>query len=249
MSSWMLIPLLIPLIFFGFMVLLGLCERRFLSGDVEPTTDPGRLNPYWDACNFEAAQLGLIPGGVFATCKDASLVKGFESLYLTPDREILVSIVSASSLKKITLYSRLGNGQMLESSDTILMDYSGLIQGQLLHNAGLSELIDFHCHRLDNAEVEPEVFPEQDQLSLLEAWNQEKGRRSVQQRRAYWVNPQCTQIRLTLSGAVSVATAPFNPKNYQFSRQSLPRPGDAGYRISAQGTQAKWPFQEFDKER
>src|SRR5438045_2874970 len=94
---------------------IALFERQYLVGDVEPTAPPYPYPPnaYWNSSAQTAAAIGLIRVGEFATKRNTSLVKGLQSLWIAPDRQVIASIVVGQfakiPLKKTTLFTRLGN--------------------------------------------------------------------------------------------------------------------------------------------
>ena len=93
-----LIPGIGNYVFLGFLAVIGafyltfiivcLCERQYLTGDIEPVSEPFPFTPppYWTVTRQEAFNLGLHHGGDFATKKKTSIVKGLQSMFLSPDR-------------------------------------------------------------------------------------------------------------------------------------------------------------------
>src|SRR5687768_10431367 len=63
--------------FFIVLIVTALCERQYLSGDVEPASEPYPYAPsaYWKATRDEALNLGMRHAGDFATKKQTSMVK------------------------------------------------------------------------------------------------------------------------------------------------------------------------------
>jgi hypothetical protein len=81
--------------FVTLMFVTAMCERQYLSGDVEPVSEPYPYapSPYWQATRDVALRLGMLHAGDFATRKNTSVVKGLQSLWMTADRRVICSIV------------------------------------------------------------------------------------------------------------------------------------------------------------
>ena len=221
---------------FTFMLLTALCERQYLSGDVEPASEPFPYSPsaYWPATRSEAHRLGFVHVGDFATRKTTSKVKGLQSLWMSHDNQLLLSIVSASilgaSLKKAILRSRLANGKIVESTDNPGMeDMAGVIERLILLNAGLQELTEFHRRRLENLRTPVLPFPEAASLSDYEKIDLERGSRLVEKGKARWADEQYTTIRLTFTGAWEQVVSGFFKQmrklEPQQERIKIPRAG------------------------
>jgi hypothetical protein len=194
---------------FVLMFFIALCEKQYLVGDIEPASEPYPLkpSPYWLATREHARMAGMICVGNYATKRNTSLVKGLESIWVTPDRTIAAAIVGGSflsiPLKKTVLRTRLNNGWVLSSSDLAApADPTGLIQDGLLLNASISELLTFHRQRIAMSGAVPVPFVSADVLSELEQIQLERGRRLVELRLARWANREQTIIRGTLRGAL-----------------------------------------------
>jgi hypothetical protein len=194
---------------FVLMFFIALCEKQYLVGDTEPVSEPFPLkpSPYWLATREHARMAGMICVGNYATKRNTSLVKGLESVWVTPDRTIAAAIVGGSflsiPLKKTVLRTRLNNGWVLSSSDLAApADPTGLIQDGLLLNASMSELLNFHRQRIVMSGAVPMPFVSADVLSELEQIQLERGRRLVELRLARWVNREQTIIRGTFRGAL-----------------------------------------------
>src|SRR3954453_2961435 len=89
------------ILFYVFAFFTALFERQYLVGDIEPTSLPYPYAPlpYWNAPAQDAIRIGLIRGGEYATKRNSSPVKGLESLWITPDRQVIASIVCGSFAK------------------------------------------------------------------------------------------------------------------------------------------------------
>jgi hypothetical protein len=192
----------------AFMTVVAMLERQYLSGDVEPTAEPFPYTPsrYWLATRQDAARLGLIFAGDCATKSGTSLVKGLQSFWLTPDHQVLVSIVSGAvtgaKLKKTVLRTRLSNSVVLESCDSAgLDDFSGVVDRAILLNAGVEELLSFHRQRLVESRSNALPFNPNKALQEFEQIDLERGARLVALGMARWVDQQQTSIRLTPRGA------------------------------------------------
>jgi hypothetical protein len=195
------------IVFLVVMVIVCLVERQYLIGDVEPASEPFPYPPssYWKVTREYARLTGFQHAGDFATRKNTSLVKGLQSLFLNHDRTVILAVFSGASavgkLKKTVLRTQFANGRILESSDQSgLEDLSGLIQREVLLNAGVEELLDFHERRVRATGTPPVPFKpgagqqEYDQMDL------DRGARWVLMGLAYWVNPEKTIIRMTVRG-------------------------------------------------
>src|SRR5438132_1458477 len=140
-------------------IIVGLCERQHLTGDVEPSQPPYPYSPsaYWEATRKDAIGLGLRHAGDFATKKNTTVVKGLQSMFISADNQVIVSIVggsfAATKLKKTVLRSKFFSGRFVESSDNpgSVPDFSGVVDRKVLLNAGIAELLNFHLERLRNA--------------------------------------------------------------------------------------------------
>ena len=186
-----------------------LWERQYLSGDVEPTSEPFpyKPSPYWTETCAAARAAGLQHAGDFATSANTSHVKGLMSLFFSQDRSILVSVSSGSTagakLKKTVLWTRLGSGRVLESTDNPgIQDLSGVIERAVLLNAGVGELLSFHVQRILQSNATALAFNPNAALQEYERTYLDRGARWVLQGLAYWVDPQQTSIRMTFRGAL-----------------------------------------------
>lgn len=197
------------LAFLVFMVIVCLVEKQYLVGDVEPASEPFPYPPssYWKITRENARRLDLQPAGDFATRKNTSLVKGLQSLFVDQNRTIIVSVVSGATagaqLKKTVLRTQLASGRILESSDESgLEDLSGLVQREVLLNAGVEELLEFHQRRV-RAAASPVLPFNADAMREFDRMDLDRGTRWVLLGLAYWVNPEKTIIRMTVRGTAA----------------------------------------------
>src|SRR4051794_29684746 len=116
--AFLVVPALV-VAFLGFAFVTSMIERQYLSGDLEPVSQPYPYtpSPYWLATGQDARQLALKHCGDFGTKKGASIVKGLQSFWVTEDSLAIVAIISAGAVKKSLVRSRLNDGQIIESSD------------------------------------------------------------------------------------------------------------------------------------
>ncbi|MGN6555233.1 MAG: hypothetical protein ACTHLW_16115 [Verrucomicrobiota bacterium] len=206
-------------VFLGFLAVIGafyltfiivcLCERQYLTGDIEPVTEPFPFtpSPYWTVTHQEALDFGLHHAGDFATKKKTSIVKGLQSMFLSPDRQTIVAVVSGAAagakVKRTNLRSRLLTGRVLESSDSYgTPDFSGVVDRAILLNAGIVELMNFHLQRIQNSGSSAVPFSPSAVLEEYEKFDVERGQRWVLLGLAKWVDPQRTTIRITFRGAL-----------------------------------------------
>lgn len=226
----------LPLLFLAFAFFTALCERQYLSGDVEPVSMPYPCpaTAYWVETNRQAPPLGFASAGEFATKKNASLVKGLQSLWISSDRKVILSVVSASfagtTLKKAVLRSRLPDGRIIESTDNPpITDPSRVIQTGVLLNANLPELFHFHWRAIMATGLEPLPFSGPTVLADLEQIDLDRGARLVGMGLARWADPQKTTMRMTLRGAVRHIFRSFFKEAVQLSSQQhradIPRAG------------------------
>ncbi len=195
--------------FYVFAFFTALFERQYLVGDVEPTSQPypHAPLPYWNATAQDAIRLGMIRGGEYATKRNTSPVKGLESLWITPDRQVIASIVCGSfaklPLKKTTLTTRLADGRAILSIDNPLQpDPTGVTNRAVLLNAGIAEFMNFHRQRVERSGSAPVPFKNPSLLAELEQIELERGSRLVLMGLARWGEPQKHTIRGTFKGAI-----------------------------------------------
>jgi hypothetical protein len=195
------------------MFVTAMCERQYLSGDVEPVSEPYPYapSPYWQATRDDALRLGMHHAGDFATRKNTSVVKGLQSMWITADRRMICAIIGGSivgaKLKKTVRRSRLEDGRVIESGDDPgLVDVSRLVDRAVLLNAGLEELMRFHLQRIVSSGSAPVPFKGESVIADYEQVDLEKGARMVDLGLARWVNPQRDVVRMTLRGALAHVT-------------------------------------------
>jgi len=191
-------------------VITCLCERQYLTGDVEPAGAPYPYPPssYWEITRENAFKIGLAHAGDFATKKNTTMVKGLQSMFISRDRQVIIAIVSCSTagamLKKTVLRSKMVNGRIIESTDNPgLKDLSGVVDHTMLYNAGIAELGDFHTQRIQRARLTPVAFKTDSVLQEYERMDLDRGARWVLQGLAHWVDPQQTSIRMTVRGTLA----------------------------------------------
>src|SRR2546423_1200559 len=170
----------------GFVVLFGgfslvfllacLCERQLLTNSLEPLQpqDLSVPTPYWRTTRADAMKIGLVHAGDFKSKKKSAVIKGYESLFATADRLVVISIESSSvagaKLKRTTLRSKFANGRVFESCDNFgTTDLSAVIARTVLLNAGIAELLEMHLGRIRGAAAAPIPF---DSDKLLQGYQQ-----------------------------------------------------------------------------
>jgi len=191
-----------------FFIAVCLWEKQHLAGGREPAQQPFPYtpHPYWIRTRDEAARLGYWFAGDFATRKTASIVRGLESFFYTPNHLTLIAIYATprGNLKKTVLRSRLDNGKIIESTDNpTTRDATRVIETRVLLNAGLEELMAFHLLRLHHAGSVAVPFKPDNALAEYERIQLERGQRLVAAKLAYWINPEQTCLRLNLRGALT----------------------------------------------
>ena len=215
-----------------------LWERQYLSGDVEPASEPFPYppSPYWRVTCEAARALGLEHAGDFATRKGTSHVKGLMSLFFNRDRSVMVAISSSAAagakLKKTVFWTRLATGRVLESTDNPgIDDLSGVIERGVLLNADVPELAAFHQQRVQQSGSTPLPFNANAALQENERIYLERGARWVLLGLARWVDPQQTSIRMTFRGASAQLARVFQQigkLSDQHKRSHIRRAGSRG---------------------
>lgn len=209
--GWIIIGIaaLIALFFLTF-IIICLWERRYLVGDVEPAKEPFPYTPtrYWIFTRQDILKLGWLHAGDYSTKKKTTLVKGMQSLFISPDGAVIAGISSGSTagakLHKTVLRSRLADGRILETSDIALsQDPTDLPSQVILMNAGIVELSDLHAQRLRKSGANTVPFTLANALNEYERIDWERGERSVQQGLAKWAEPEKVSTRMTLRGALT----------------------------------------------
>jgi len=208
--GWIIIGIaaLVALFFVTF-VIICLWERRYLVGDVEPAKEPFPYTAtrYWIFTRQDALKLGWLHAGDYSTKKTTTLVKGMQSLFISPDGTVIAGICSGSTagakLHKTVLRSRLDDGRILETSDiAVSQDPTDLPSQAVLMNAGIVELFSLHAQRLQKSGATPVPFTLPNALKEYETIDWERGERSVQQGLAKWAEPEKISTRMTLRGAL-----------------------------------------------
>jgi hypothetical protein len=186
----------------------GMCERLYLIGDVGPASEPFPYpaSPYWICTRHDIVQLGWQHAGDFATRKDTTVVKGLQSLFVSPDAKVIASVIcggkAVAKINKTSLRTRLADGRILESADcSAWKDPGGVFDRKVLVNADFAELVAFHKQRVlasgsTALSVNPRAACEE-----FEKMDWERGARWVQLGLARWVDIQQHSIRLTIRGA------------------------------------------------
>jgi hypothetical protein len=194
-----------------------MCERQYLIGDTESATEPYPYppSPYWRVTRKTALQIGLQHAGDFATKKKTSLVKSLEALFISPEHDVIVVIVSGAAAvakdHRTVLRTRLNTGRILESSDIFgTRDLSGVIERDVLLNAGIGELMAFHRERIGRSGAFPAPFSAGTVRAEFDRMNLEKGARWVMLGLARWADPEHTSVRMTFSGAWAQASRLFS---------------------------------------
>src|SRR5215831_7689322 len=179
MTSHKLLNLGIPLLLLGILVLFGLimgglflailivccCEKQrvrdFAAAPADAMPPP---SPYFQAMNDAAVALGFQHGGLFGQDRRGSTTyRCCLSFWLSPDQKSILCIgggkLARMDYKRTMLISKLNNGMSLVSMDAFgSEDLSGTRDVQVLMNADLPELKQFHLQRLVSARAETKLF-------------------------------------------------------------------------------------------
>ncbi|MEY4385642.1 MAG: hypothetical protein RLY20_925 [Verrucomicrobiota bacterium] len=195
-------------LFFLLFLVVCLWEKQQLGGRLELMKPPFPVGlvRYWAKTCEVAVQLGFIRLGDYSLRKETGTARGLVSLFLSADGMILASVSGTSTigakLNKTILRTRLADGRVIESADqAVLRDVTRVIQNGVLLNAGIEELMRFHCERIRNAGAAVVPFQPDTALADNDQIELARGQRLVAAGMARWVNPEQNCLRLNLRGA------------------------------------------------
>ena len=197
-------------------ILAAGCWEKSRVRDFVPAT-PDVLpppSPYFQAMNDAARDLGFQPGGLFRQDRNSSTYRGVLGLWLSPDQKSLLCIaggkIARTNYKKTTLVSRLTSEKSLVTMDAFgSEDLSGTRDVEVLMNADLPELNQFHLQRLARAGIAASSFAVNNLLAEFEAWNRLRADRLEANGLARYLSPDRSTWRFTPKGAWLYATTVF----------------------------------------
>jgi hypothetical protein len=256
-----IVAFLLLLVGFPILIVFGsMIEKEYLRGDTMPMpestlADPGACerykppsnqsspyppSPYFFAVRELAEQMGFTKGGDFCTRPESSLVKGNQSIWLSPDRMVMLAIEDGrfSGLKhrRTELVTRLDDGSVVSTRDESgFVDISGLIDIEVVFLGDLPELWLRHQQRIRESIAQPVCFQTTQPLVQYEAIHLERGKRLVDAGLAKYVERPAT-IRFRFRGAVKrmrssrLGARPDIKRGG--NRINQKRPGDKGYQPS-----------------
>jgi hypothetical protein len=249
MSSRKTFDLWIPLLILGVIALFGLimgvlflailitclCEKQRVRDFVPspPETMPPP-SPYFQAMNDAAVALGFQHGGLFGQDRESSNYRCCLSFWLSPDQKSMLCIgggkIARIDYKRTMLISKLDNGMSLVSMDAFgSEDLSGTRDVQVLMNADLPELKQFHLQRLVTARAEAKLFTPGELFTEFNEWNRLRADRLVERSLAHYLSPEHNDWRFTFKGAWLYATKAYfsglKKAQAQQDRANKKRPG------------------------
>jgi hypothetical protein len=227
------LAVLLVVLFQILFIITCLCERQYLAGDTEPANEPYPYppSPYWRVTRKTAFEAGLQHAGDFATKQKKGLVKCLEALFISPDNQVILMISSGAAAvakdHRTIVRTQLNTGRILESCDTFgTRDLSGVIERDVLLNAGIAELMEFHRERIRKSGAIPVAFGAGTVREEFDRITLEKGARWVTHGFARWADQEHTSIRMTFLGAWAQMSRLFSDDpNKQRSRVHIRRAG------------------------
>lgn len=205
--------------------------RDFVAATADVLPPP---SPYFQAMNDAASALGFQHAGLFVQNRNSSNYRCCLSFWLSPDQKSILCIgggkVARIDYKRTMLISKLAGEKSLVSMDIFgSEDLSGTRDVQVLMNADLPELKQFHLQRLVSAGGEPKLFNLNNLFAEFEEWNRVRADRLVERGLAKYLSPEHNDWRFTTKGAWFYATtvyfASIRKAQAQKDRANKKRPG------------------------
>jgi hypothetical protein len=178
-----------------------------------------------------ARVLGYQPGGIFGQNRKSSMYGVYLGLWLSPDQKSLLCIaggkVARVPYKRTFLLSKLPDATYLMTMDSFgSEDLSGTRRIEVLVNADLNELTQFHQRRLATIGAEPHPFSS-NRLGELEEWNRIRAERLVGDGLAKYIDDNTWKF--TFKGALlytfKTQLQGFARASAQKERMHIKRPG------------------------
>jgi hypothetical protein len=211
------------------------CEKQRVRDFVSmPPAEMPPPSAYFQAMNDAASALGFQHGGLYGQDRQSSTYRCCLSFWLSPDQKSILCIgggkLARMDYKRTMLISKLVGAKSLVSMDAFgSEDLSGTRDVQVLMNADLPELKQFHLQRLVAAGAEPKLFALNNLLSDFNEWNKLRADRLVERGLGRYLSPEHNDWRFTLKGAWLYATTSYfsglKKAQAQKERANKPRPG------------------------
>jgi hypothetical protein len=205
-------------------------EKEHVRNDFEPKEyDPTAWNSvYLIKQDADAKDAGLKYCGSYFTAKHASVVKGYMLLYVNPDNNAIVSLISArfgsSELKKVVISTRFTDGTAFVTSDGFqLPDYTNGILKQTLYRVSIVELLQAHAGRLGESEKKIERVTSDNAFRLYEDIEFNRGERLVAMGYGRWADPAQSRLRRTIRGVFACVNANRMEKNALIKKELAKR--------------------------
>ena len=205
--------------------------RDFAAAPAESMPPP---SPYFQAMNDAAAALGFQHGGLYGQNRQSSTYRCCLSFWLSPDQKSMLCIgggkLARIDNKRTLLISKLNNGISLVSMDIFgSEDLSGTRDVQVLMNADLPELKQFHLQRLASAGIDAKLLTVDNLFTEFNDWNKVRADRLVERGLARYLSPEHNDWRFTVKGAWLCASAGYfgglKKAQAQKDRANIKRPG------------------------
>ena len=230
------ILLAISVILFLMFFFTGLLEKQCIQQfkPANPDSLPGPSS-YCRVMAETARELGFEPLGTFVQDRGSRVYAAIIYFWLSPDARTLARIGGGKTLgvpiRRTVLISRFASGEIFETSDEFGgIDLSGLTQKEIVMNAGLRELYDYHKARLATTRDTPQTFPRSGILAVQEKMELDKAERLGRLGLARPLNIQQTIWKYTIKGAWQIYFMGYKKQLAEAKRQAgrvrMKRPGD-----------------------
>jgi hypothetical protein len=229
-----LVAILVLLLGVLLLLLMAVClwEKQRIRDFVPATPEElPPLSPYFRSMSEYARVLGYQSGGIFGQNRQSSMYGVYLGLWLSPDQKSLLCIaggkVARVPYKRTFLLSKLPDTTYLMTMDSFgIVDLSGTRRIEVLMNADLNELAQFHQRRLASVGVEPRPFSS-NRLGELEEWNRVRTERLVADGLAKYIDDNTWHF--TFKGALlytlKTQRRGFTQASAQKERMHIKRPG------------------------
>jgi hypothetical protein len=196
--------------------------------------DTNRMEPtgYTVAMNDALQKLEFHHDGTFAH-KKGGVYKATVDFWISPDSMVMAVVGGGKILgvdyKKTFFYTRLESGQVLITSDDFgEADLSGIIEREVLLNAGAAELCEIHCNRLKDYDNQTKLFKRTNLLQQYEQIDADQAEKLIEMGLAVYVDHLEGVWHYSLKGAffqVCRFRKQLQQANTQQERINIKRPG------------------------